>query len=254
LLAGGAAAAQAVIHVDADAAPGGDGVSWATAFHDLQDALAVAEAGDEVWIAEGVYKPTEGSDRMATFTLASGVALYGGFEGTETQREERDWVANLSVLSGDVGVPGDSTDNAYHVVTASGVDSTAVLDGFTVRHGMAKAAAPPHDRGGGLLALSGSPTVRHCTFRLNTAWGIPGQGGEGRGGAVYVEGGSPMVEDTVFEDNSAVVGRGGALYVSGDAPTLRRVEFRRNDSGAVVFTDGSAGMVEDALFEQNTGP
>src|SRR5690606_7714723 len=112
---------QAVIHVDADAAPGGDGASWATAFHDLQDALAIAQAGDEVWIAEGLYKPTEGSDRTATFTLMSGVALYGGFDGTETQREERDWEANVTVLSGDVGVPGDSTDNAYHVVTASGV-------------------------------------------------------------------------------------------------------------------------------------
>src|SRR5690606_37344049 len=129
--------AQAVIHVDADAPPGGDGASWASAFHDLQDALAVAEAGDEVWVAEGVYKPTEGSDRMATFTLQSGVALYGGFDGTETDRDERDWVANLSVLSGDVGVQGDSTDNAYHVVTAGGVDATAVLDGLTVQHGQA---------------------------------------------------------------------------------------------------------------------
>ncbi|MDX1421056.1 MAG: hypothetical protein R3181_13910, partial [Rubricoccaceae bacterium] len=73
--------APAVLHVDADAAPGGDGASWATAFDDLQDALAVAAPGDEVWVAEGTYKPTDTGDRTATFALASGVALYGGFDG-----------------------------------------------------------------------------------------------------------------------------------------------------------------------------
>src|SRR5690606_18319117 len=60
--------------------------------------------------------------------------------------------------------------------------------------------------------------------------------------------------DTAFEDNRAVVGRGGALYVSGGAPVLRRVAFRRNELGVVTFADGSEGVVEDAVFEQNTGP
>src|SRR5690606_30759898 len=97
----------------------------------------------------------------------SGVSLYGGFDGTEEERDERDWVANLSVLSGDIGVPGDSTDNAYHVVTASGVDRTAVLDGFTVERGRARGGDPPHDRGAGLLAIEGSPTIRNGRFFRN---------------------------------------------------------------------------------------
>src|SRR5690606_36345752 len=151
-----------------------------------------------------------------------------------------------SVLSGDIGVPGDSLDNAYHVVTANGVDSTAVLDGLTVRHGTARAATAPHDRGGGLLALNGSPTIRHCTFRLNTAWGIPGQGGGGGGGGMYVEGGSPLVEDSVFEDNRGVNGRGAGLHAVASVPVLRRVVFRRNDWSGIRFADGSAGVVEDA--------
>src|SRR5690606_30627167 len=135
-----------------------------------------------------------GSDRTATFALTSGVALYGGFDGTETMREERDWTVHESILSGDVGVPGDSTDNAYHVVTASGVDRTAVLDGLTVERGWAGGAAAPHDRGGGLLLLAGSPTIRHARIRLNFAVG----GGEEIGGGMYVEDGSPLVEDTAF--------------------------------------------------------
>src|SRR5690606_19048028 len=238
-----------VLYVDADAAPGGDGASWASAFHDLQDALAVAQAGDEVWIAEGVYRPTEGGDREATFALASGVALYGGFDGTETHRDERDWTVHASVLSGDIGVPGDSTDNAYHVVTASGVDRTALLDGLTVRHGMGRGGDPPHNRGAGLYAPGGSPTVRNCLIARH-AIGRPA-GGEKLGGGAYFEDGSPLVEDTVFEHNSA--NAGGGLYASGGAPVLRRVTFRSNGgAGALAFWGGSAGVVEDALFEHNT--
>jgi hypothetical protein len=70
------------IHVDADATGGDDGLSWADAFVDLQDALAIAIPGDEIWVAEGTYKPTTGTDLLATFQLSSGVALYGGFAGT----------------------------------------------------------------------------------------------------------------------------------------------------------------------------
>src|SRR5690606_2180019 len=81
-------AQSTVIYVDADASPGGDGSSWAAAYTSLQDALAVVEEGDEIWVAVGVYYPDEGSDqtdnaRLSTFTIPSGVALYGGFAGTE---------------------------------------------------------------------------------------------------------------------------------------------------------------------------
>jgi len=64
--------------------PGGvgsqDGASWENA-SDLQAALTGAIKGDEIWVAAGTYKPTTGSDRLSTFTLKNGVALYGGFVG-----------------------------------------------------------------------------------------------------------------------------------------------------------------------------
>ena len=72
------------------------------------------------------------SDEMVAVKLKSGVSIYGGFNGTETSLSQRDFETNITILSGDVGAEGDYTDNTYHVVTASGVDASAILDGFTI--------------------------------------------------------------------------------------------------------------------------
>jgi len=132
-----ATAAADVIYVDADAA-GGDGTSWGTAYKYLQDALyKPPTGGDQIWVAEGTYKPDQGGgqtpgSRTATFQLINGVAIYGGFAGIETTLEQRDWTSNVTILSGDLN--GDDVgftnngENSYHVVTGSGTDANAVLD------------------------------------------------------------------------------------------------------------------------------
>src|SRR5690606_26025359 len=114
-----------------------------------------ASAGDEIWVAEGTYRPDAGAgetagDRAATFQLASGVEVYGGFAGGETDRDQRDWVANPTILSGDIGTAGVASDNSYHVVTGSGAAATAILDGFTITSGYAHAGVP-NDRGAGIF-------------------------------------------------------------------------------------------------------
>ena len=80
------------IFVDDNASEGGNGTSWASAHKYLQDALAGAEYGDEIWVAEGTYKPDQGAGKTARgrgspFVLVNGVGMYRDFLGTESSRD-----------------------------------------------------------------------------------------------------------------------------------------------------------------------
>ncbi|HEY3171517.1 MAG TPA: hypothetical protein VGK86_02980 [Thermoanaerobaculia bacterium] len=122
-----------------------DGTSWANAYTSLQSALAAAVSGDEIWVAAGTYKPTATADRTISLALKNGVGVYGGFAGTETMRSQRNPAVNITILSGDIGTVGVTTDNSYHVVTSdSTVTSTGILDGFTVRPFAPEAARASH--------------------------------------------------------------------------------------------------------------
>lgn len=92
--------------------PGGNqGTSWQNAFMDLQDALGVAVDGDEIWVAAGTYTPDRGTgDRTRAFEIVCGTRLYGGFGGWETAREQRDWVAHPTILTGDLQGDDGSQD------------------------------------------------------------------------------------------------------------------------------------------------
>jgi parallel beta-helix repeat protein len=122
-----------VIYVDETASPGGNGQTWSTAFKYLQDALAVALPCDEIWVADGTYKPTQGSDPNFTFQLVNGVGVYGGFEGEEEERTERNWADPLkeTTLSGDIA--GD--EDSYYVVSTGADVEVGCLDGFTIKDG-----------------------------------------------------------------------------------------------------------------------
>jgi hypothetical protein len=141
-----AAPSTSTIYVDDGANGINDGTSWSNAYNHLQDALSTAADGDEIWVAEGIYYPDEGRANTSnalteTFTLKSGVAVYGGFDGSENDVGGRDWRANITVLSGDIeqddttdssGVVVDPAaivgDNSYHVVTSSGMSNTVELN------------------------------------------------------------------------------------------------------------------------------
>ena len=104
----GHAVAQHVIFVDREANGLETGMSWTSAYSDLQDALdearlLAATMPVEVWVAGGTYHPDRGMlDVSLSFELASNVGIYGGFAGGESQRDDRDWENNETILSGDL--------------------------------------------------------------------------------------------------------------------------------------------------------
>lgn len=145
----------AVMYVD-DAATGiSTGASWQDAFTDLQDALGAAGAGDEIWVAAGTYCP--GSDTGDSFRLLSGVAVYGGFAGSETVRRQRDTVRNETILSGYLL----GMNRCQRVVEALGCDATALLDGCIITTGYC-----------GIYISDASPVIRNCIIRSHYSQGI----------------------------------------------------------------------------------
>jgi hypothetical protein len=242
------------IYVNAALATGANnGTSWADAFQGtigLQSALGVALAGDEIWVAQGTYKPTTGTTRSVYFQVG-GNQIYGGFAGTESALDQRDWVANVTTLSGDLnGNDGSGvfTDNSYHVINGAAVTSAAILDGFTVRGGNANGGSTNQDRGGGILCLNGfNPTVRNCIFRENRcSFG---------GGAGYVNSASPTFLDCRFESNLGG-SFGGAFDTATSANTIwRRCVFTGNSAaraGAVEIFGGSNPTLINCVFWNNT--
>jgi hypothetical protein len=165
-------AAGAIWYVKADASGANTGTSWADAFTDLHAALSAAGATDQIWVAKGVYKPST-SDKSVSFELKDGVALYGGFAGSETSLEQRDVLANPTVLSGDIDqndtVDSDGITNSYddivgdnsrHVVTGHLLSSATVLDGFTITGGENNTDAS----GSGIYILTASPILNNLTL------------------------------------------------------------------------------------------
>ncbi|MFC2108423.1 right-handed parallel beta-helix repeat-containing protein [Candidatus Bipolaricaulota bacterium] len=243
------AEAHPIHFVTVAGAGSGNGSSWANAHAGVQAALAAAVGGDEIWVAKGTYRPTGGPDPTATFRLLDNVALYGGFDATETAREDRDWSNHVTILSGDIGTPDDNTDNSYHVVTGSGTNTTAVLDGFTVRDGNAPVSTTPWvNSGAGMYNDGGSPTVANCTFSYNHALA---------GAGMYNDGGSPTVTNCTFSEN--VGGYGGGMANSGGSnPTVTDCSFSENQAffiaGGMANGGGSNPTVFRCTFSGNSAP
>lgn len=259
LVSAAASAGQTVLCVDVDATgPVHDGLTWCTAFTDLQVPLEIAAVGpgvvSEIRVAEGVYRPTvPDGDRGRSFDLVDGVALVGGFAGCgAADPDARDWVAYETILSGDLNGddaidPANNAENSYHVVTAGGTSDATVLDGFTLRGGNANGSAIPHDAGGGMRNASADPTVANCTFVGNSA--VFGGGMENFNGA------NPTLVDCVFTDNEASF-RGGGVHNKSSSPVLIDCvltgNFAANSGGGIRSWDQSMPLLIGCTLAGNS--
>lgn len=217
------------------------GTTWANAFTVLNSAIQQAQYGDTIWVAAGTYRPTTGTSRDSSFLLKNGVRIFGGFNGSETALSQRNIAANITILSGDIGVSNDSTDNSYNVLTCFHADSTTILDGFTVQRGTANNTSPNEPninrkRGGGLYlkpivaGQDASPVLKNCHFMYNYA--------VNSGSAIFADGNSladaaPVLSSCKFENNP---GAQAVFYNIAKPNITRKITLDHNfwgDNGSV---------------------
>jgi hypothetical protein len=240
-----------VLFVDIDATGANDGSSWADALTDLQAALDQSFGpGDteQVWVAEGTYRPVgPDGDRSASFQLVNGIEVLGGFAGVETDPDDRDYVVNQTILSGDLNGDdeGDVDDpsraeNSEHVVLGFNTGPTAILDGFIITAGNSGGT------GGALLNNPGSPTIRNCVFLHNFS--------SGSGGAIFNFGSSPLLEFCAFLGNAS--DNGGAIYNTNNSrPNIINCLFSGNTAtvrgGALNHVSGLV-IIRNSTFYGNS--
>lgn len=227
-----------------------NGSSWSQPLS-LTAALSKAGAGDEVWVLQGMYFQDMAQGRFASFTMAAGVKLYGGFSGTESGPEERR-PNNFSTLSGELGGTGQDAENVYTVVTMkSSGNQSSILDGFIIEGGNSrnfKEGLTIGNSGGGLYIEAGnvlsSHRINNCIFTGNRAH---------NGGAVLVDSGRPSFVNCVFRDNAADF-YGGAVYNKGIAsvasPIFQDCIFENNssNSGGGMTNNGTNGSASPLLL------
>ncbi|TXF88150.1 hypothetical protein FUA23_16040 [Neolewinella aurantiaca] len=239
------------IYVSPNGTASASGSSWSEALN-MDAALKQAMSGMEIWVREGIYKPNATAGRKATFVFPAGVKVYGGFAGTESSLTDRQ-LGTFSVLSGEIGKPDVTADNAYTVVTlkSEGQDITT-LDGFMISGGNSRnfrEGLTTGSAGGGLYIMAGkdnmsSHMITNCIFEKNMAH---------NGGAVLVDSGRPSFINCVFRANKADF-NGGAVYNKGTAslasPIFRDCTFEANssNSGAGMTNNGTNGESSPLLI------
>lgn len=220
---------QRVVFVRSDGSDANDGSSWALAVQTVQAGInATSFLGGEVWVKAGLY-----TERI---NLNLGVSVYGGFTGTETVRSQRlDPHLNPSTLDGGAG--------GSVVTIPSGIPSSTVFDGFTIRNGGGGA------NGAGINIAVSNPVITHNLITGNT--------NASGGGGIYSNGGSPTITNNQITDNQANAGAGGVWLDSGANPRIADNIIARNSTagigGGILLRGGSATIVNNTIVDNQSG-
>jgi hypothetical protein len=204
------------------------GSSWGLSKRTVQTAIDAASAsGGEVWVKAGTYYERVSLKRL--------VYLFGGFDGTETNRSQRNWTTHRSALDG---------SRQGSVITAAGVGSWAAIDGLTIQNGRAA-------NGGGIFCTNASPTIANNVIRTNASI-------NGGGGGIYLNGSSSVVANNWVEGN-ATTGDGGAVYITARLLPVAKIinnvflsNLATNNSnncrGGAIYCDAVAEIINNTLL------
>ncbi|MEM6297146.1 MAG: BspA family leucine-rich repeat surface protein, partial [Bacteroidota bacterium] len=244
------------------------GTSFSDAYATLQKALEEAErteVGSKIYIAAGTYTPIQqydfstgavstGDVRNASFKIPDGVEVSGGFAAASTgtvgtaEIAARDLTANETILSGDIGTLGLSTDNVYHVVFVIGASTGVKIDGLTITEGYANLNNTVVDVGGGILAINSDTEIINTVFKSNYA--------AFSGGAIRYSGGTHTLANSILMDNTS--GRFASVLGTDDGAnyTFTGNTFVNNEApaidGTVIYNFASTGTLRNNIFWENT--
>ena len=253
-----------IVYVTVDGT--GDGSSWDNAMGDLQEAINLHDSA-EVWVAEGTYTPTQfppytddrylDDDRNKSIYIINDVSLYGGFAGTETERSQRDWKKNPTILDGEndfyivVQMRGE---NSQDEEIEFGIDSTTVFDGFTITGGLNSENRGGNKNGAGMTISYADPQIKNCTFTKN--YTFDESSGGGYGGAMKLFGSHARITSCVFDTNAAFYG--AAIYMHGvNSPVIEFCTFKNNNSstsgeGGAIYLEGFDSDLQTHLTVRNS--
>lgn len=217
----------------------GNGTSWSLAFGSLASALQQSQSGDEIWVAQGTYRPTTGTDATASFVFKNGVKIYGGFLGTETSLSSRaDNSGTTTILSGALS----GTARSQVILKVSGASSTLnLLDGFTIQ-GANWTMANPALGGSGIQILNSTLELRNVIVRDNTLL-VPNAGQISTenlvgGAGIYGYQSNLKLDNVTIKDNilnfnatsyvNGAIGGGAGIYLSKGTLDFKKGTIDRN--------------------------
>jgi len=252
------------LHVKPNGDDSNGGMTWASAKKTVKTALDAAISGMEIWVAAGTY--TE------NLLLKDGVALYGGFEGSETDRESRDWKVHTTILDG--GRKGSVVTSPRYASPATRVDGFVIRNGSgTNRYGVTYGGAVMcywyssptiinnfitdniANNGGAICGLGANPTILANIIAGNNVivGGSSGYEG-GEGGGVYLNtNDSAVVAGNTFMSNTTAK-YGGGIYCLGPQININNNVFMLNYAqyGGGIYAHESPARITGNTFIENT--
>lgn len=224
------------IHVSTSGNANSDGTSWQNPTT-LQNAILQAPNNSEIWVKKGTYSI---SQRLNL--TSSGIKLYGGFDGNETNLNQRDWENNLTIFDG---------QNAVQIMQFD--SDNGVIDGIQFINGYVTGLVEENNTGGGAIRVTGdNQIIRNSTFLDNVSNSQRG------GGAIFIWFGEGLLIDNcvflqnhqTFEDSNG----GGAIHNWDNNVTIKNSKFFKNtaiESGGAIYTWGNNLKIDNCEFKEN---